>query len=76
MSTIFHKHPMEVCMTYWEHLQLSMTLSYYFAEGSLKAFVHAIFPFWFPSSSTNIKNIVTEKITKSGCRRMNDEITI
>lgn len=69
MFSIFSKHPKQVCMTYFEHFMLSMSLCKYFAEGSVKAFLHAIFPFWYESSSTRIKNIVTEKIAKSGCQK-------
>ena len=64
----FQKHPKEVCMTYYQHFRLSMTLCGHFIEGSVKSFIHAIFPFWFPSSSTEINDIITDKITESGCR--------
>jgi len=69
MFVWFEKHPKEVCMTYVQHFALSMFLCKTFAEGSVKAFVHAFFPFWFSSSSTKINNMVTETIKKSGCRK-------
>lgn len=68
MLSIFIKHPREVCMSYVEHFQLSIGLSTLFLEGSIKAIIHAFFPFWYPSSSTRINLMITDKIKKSGCR--------
>ena len=66
--SIFTNHPNKVCMTYLEHFKLSMTLSKYFFEASVKAFIHAIFPFWFASSSTRMNKLIEYKIKTSGCK--------
>lgn len=66
--SIFTNHPKNVCMTYVEHFKLSMTLSIHFLEGSIKAFIHGILPFWFASSSTNINKLIETKIKNSGCQ--------
>lgn len=66
--SIFTNHPNKVCMTYIEHFKLSMTLSKYFFEAGAKAFIHAIFPFWFASSSTKINELIASKIKSSGCK--------
>ena len=71
--SIFTNHPKKVCMTYFEHFKLSMTLSIHFFEASTKAFVHAIFPFWFPSESTRINQLIGNKIKNSGCQAKNNK---
>ena len=65
------EHLSQVCMTYTEHMFLSLHLSLLFLTGSACAVIHAFFPNIFPSSSTTLSNIITEKIKNSGCQ--NDE---
>ena len=50
------QHLKDVDMTYWEHLQFSLSLSKIFLEASFKAIVHAFLPDVYITSSTdNIK---------------------
>ena len=37
------EHPSKVCMTYLEHMKLSLELSSIFFIGSLKAILHALY---------------------------------
>ena len=62
------KHPSNVCMTYLQHMRLSLELSSLFFIGSIKAFIHAFIPDIFITSSTDIVNIANQKMKKVGCR--------
>ena len=61
-------HPSNVCMTYFQHMKLSLELSYLFFIGSIKAIIHAFIPDLFITSSTEIVSIAKEKMSKAGCR--------
>ena len=50
------RHPSEVCMTYFEHFRLSMGFSYKFAIAAFQAFVHAVIPDLYISSTTDTIN--------------------
>ena len=65
----FFKHPSKVCMTYTEHMKLSLGFSYIFLKGSITAFVHAFYPDAFVTSTSDINEIVKKKIENSGCRK-------
>lgn len=60
----FFKHPEEVNMTYTEHFKHSMYFSYLFLDSGIKAFIHAIFPEFFKTSTTDV-NIKVTKLLKS-----------
>lgn len=62
------KHPQEVCMTYLEHMALSLQLSRIFCVGSLKAIVHAFLPDYYVTSSTNVVIEAQQMMTNAGCR--------
>lgn len=64
---LFRKHPSAVCMTYASHWKHSMALSGWFAWASFQALVHAFFPFWFVTSSTDNARRITHFIKSSGC---------
>ncbi len=61
-------HPQNVCMTYLEHMKLSLQLSSLFFVGSVKALVHAFVPDVFITSSTDTVRIANEKMSKAGCK--------
>ena len=62
------EHPSNVCMTYLEHMKLSLELSSIFFIGSLKALLHAFIPDICVTSSTDTVNIANENMSKSSCR--------
>lgn len=64
----FTKHPTSVCMTYFSHFTLSITLSGLFVKASFQALVHAFFPFWYASASTKNARQIMKLIETSGCR--------
>ena len=61
-------HPSNVCMTYLQHMKLSLELISLFFIGSIKAFIHAFIPDIFITSSTDIVRIANQKMKKVGCR--------
>lgn len=65
----FTHHPSQVCMTYFSHLKLSLTLSSMFFKASVQAFLHAIFPFMYIKSSTKNCMTIQKLIDQSGCRK-------
>ena len=63
----FFKHPKEVCMTYFEHFKLSMNFSKLLAIGSFKAFIHAILPDFYITSTTDIIEEIKVQLANAGC---------
>jgi hypothetical protein len=61
-------HPKKVCMTYLQHMKLSLYFSYILAKGSVKAFIHAFLPDNYVSSTSDLV-IETKKLLESnGCK--------
>ena len=65
----FFKHPKQVCMTYFEHFILSMNFSKLFAIGAFKAFVHAILPDVYITSTTDIVEEIKVQLANAGCHK-------
>lgn len=55
----YFKHPSDVNMTYIEHFKHSMYFSYILLDNSIKAFVHAIIPEFFKTSTTDVNKKLT-----------------
>ena len=62
------RHPKEVCMTYWQHARLSFNFSYMFLKASKEAFIHAIYPDKYITSTTDTVKDITKILEESGCR--------
>ena len=62
------RHPKEVCMTYWQHARLSFNFSYIFLKASKEAFIHAIYPDKYITSTSDTVKEITKILDKSGCR--------
>jgi len=60
-------HPNSVCMTYFQHMRFSMSISRDMLIGSYKAMVHSIFPNFYITSSTDFNKNLTRKLRNSGC---------
>lgn len=58
----YFSHPNSVCMNYFKHFKVSLNYSRIFLVASFKAFIHAIFPNLFITSTTmtvcNINNLL------------------
>lgn len=63
------EHPKNVCMTYAEHMKFSLGLSKDFFVGFFKAFIHALYPDVFITSTTDILREMQEKLDNSGCKK-------
>tara|TARA_B100000282_G_C31728041_1_gene489447 strand:+ start:1742 stop:1951 length:210 start_codon:yes stop_codon:yes gene_type:complete len=66
---IFFQHPKDVCMTYFSHFWFSLSLSLKLAKGSIKAFLHAIYPDRFITSTSDITKEIMQDIESSGCKQ-------
>jgi hypothetical protein len=64
-------HPQNVCMDYIEHLKFSSKLGIIFLKASVKAFIHAVLPDYFVSSSNDHALEVLLLIDESGCKKDN-----
>jgi len=62
------KHPTDVCMTYLEHMRLSLELSSLFFVASFKALIHAFIPDIYITSSTDTVYLAKQKMSKASCR--------
>jgi hypothetical protein len=67
MYPIMFQHPKNVCMTYTEHLCLSLYFSFIMWIGSMQAFVHAFVPDIFITSTTDLAHDIQTIIKRSGC---------
>ena len=67
-------HPKKVCMTYTRHFWFSMSLSYRFAIGSIQAFIHALLPDYYITSSSDLINEIKNDMSNVGCRDQLDII--
>ena len=68
VKEFFTKHPNSVCLTYYTHFKLSMTLSVKFAIASFKALIHAFLPPIFISSSTHVVSEINEILIENKCK--------
>ena len=68
IKDFFYSHPKSVCLTYFSHFNLSMTLSVKFAMASFKALIHAFIPSLFISSSTNCVTDINELLIANKCK--------
>jgi hypothetical protein len=68
IKDFFCSHPKSVCLTYFSHFKLSMTLSVKFAIASFKALIHAFIPSLFITSSTNCVTDINELLIANKCK--------
>jgi hypothetical protein len=66
---LFLIHPRSVCMTYMNHLRFSGYLSVILAIASVRAAIHAVFPFWFEKSTTETIHYLLTLLQDSGCHK-------
>lgn len=63
----YFAHPNSVCMSYFQHMQLSLGFSWKFLVGSFKAVIHAFFPNAFITSTSDIQRELGEELRNAGC---------
>lgn len=62
-------HPNSVCMSYFEHMKLSLGFAGTFFVGSVKAVIHAFFPNAFITSTSDIQRQIGKELSEAGCHR-------
>jgi hypothetical protein len=65
----YFTHPNSVCMTYFEHMSLSLQFASLFFGAFFKAIIHAFFPSFFITSTTNTVDEVKYLLETNGCKR-------
>jgi len=60
---IFTQHPSSVNETYFEHMRVAYSFSARLGFASLAAFIHAIFPFLFKTTASNLIKKLNAEIT-------------
>lgn len=63
----FFTHPNKVCMSYFEHMKLSLGFSKTLFVGSIKALIHAFFPNAFITSTSDVNRQIANELSESGC---------
>tara|TARA_B100001093_G_scaffold294467_1_gene280876 strand:+ start:357 stop:575 length:219 start_codon:yes stop_codon:yes gene_type:complete len=62
-------HPSEVCMDYVSHFKISIRCAFLLFIGSLKAFVHSVYPDIFITSTSETIQSIQKILKDSGCNR-------
>ena len=65
----FFTHPKEVCMSYFEHMKLSLYFSWILWKGSILAVIHAFLPDTFITSTSDTNKEVEKILKESGCKK-------
>ena len=68
-------HPSDVCMTYIEHLKLSITFSYLMQKGAIKSLIHAFLPDFCVTSTSDINEKLTTLLKNNGCHNSTSKST-
>jgi len=64
LKSLFVTHPSSVNLTYFQHFTLSLSFGLSLSIASFKAFIHAIFPFIFITSTTDTIYDIENKLNK------------
>ena len=65
---IYFTHPQEVCMSYFEHMKLSLYFTLLFSKAAVLALIHAFFPDTFITSTSDTHKKIEKILKESGCR--------
>ena len=68
----YFTHPNKNCMNYYTHLRLSLYFSRRMFMASIKAIVHAFFPNFFLTSTTDTIDDIKNVISKYNCTNIID----
>ena len=68
----YFRHPNKVCMSYFQHLSLSLGFSNKLFIGSLKAYVHAIIPSVYITSTSDLIDDIYGQMKNVGCHEKQD----
>lgn len=65
----YFSHPNSVCMSYLQHAQFSSSIGVSLLIGSFQAFVHAILPSMYLTSSSDLSRNLHLKLSNAGCKK-------
>ena len=65
-------HPKSVCLTYYQHFCFSMNVSKKLMIGSIKSFIHAIYPDIFITTTSDLLIELKNEMNQIGCRKVED----
>ena len=65
----YFEHPNSVCLSYYQHMKVSLDFSLQFIIGSLKALVHAFIPGLFITSTSDLVKYIDNKLKTTGCHK-------
>ena len=65
----YFSNPNNVCMNYYKLFTVSLNYSKLFLIASFKAFVHAVFPNLFITSTTNTVNNINSLLIINNCKK-------
>jgi hypothetical protein len=68
----FFTHPNSVCMTYFEHMSLSLGFSKTLMGASWKSLVHAFVPSMYITSTSDTQKKLRRQLTEAGCERRHE----
>ena len=60
-------HPNMVCMSYFQHMWLSLGFASTFLGGAMKAVVHAFCPHIYITSTSDIQKQIGLELQEAGC---------
>lgn len=63
----FFKHPSNVCMTYIQHMKLSLHFAAILGIGSVQAVIHAFIPDICITSTTDVSKKINHMLKTNGC---------
>ena len=65
-------HPKSVCLTYYQHFCFSMNVTKKLIIGSIKSFIHAIYPDIFITTTSDLLIELKNEMSEIGCRKNQD----
>ena len=65
----FYEHPKNVCMNYSTHMKFSSNLGYNLLIASGKAFIHALIPSCYITSSSDFSKYLDNELKNNGCNK-------
>tara|TARA_B100001059_G_scaffold236805_2_gene290648 strand:- start:6814 stop:7080 length:267 start_codon:yes stop_codon:yes gene_type:complete len=72
---LFNKHPSDVGMNYFSHMLLSLKFSIMLFIASIKAFLHALFPFMFETSTSDVVAKINKRLNSNCKKKEKDKST-
>ena len=72
---LFNSHPNKSGMSYFRHMLLSLKFSLILFCSAIKAFFHALFPFMFKTSTTDVVDKINKMLVASGCKKKEKDKT-